>query len=345
MIRVLVIGYGYWGPNLVRNLVYCPSTQPVAICDRDPKRLAKAKQVFPSIDTFTDLDSALANGVDAVVIATPTSTHYPLALPCLDAGKHVLLEKPITRTAAEARDLIARARRAGRVLMVDHTFIYAAAVRRAKEIIDAGDLGDIYFIDSVRINLGLVQADINVFWDLAPHDLSIIDHLLGRSPAQVAAVGRAHVNDREDVGVATLHYDDRLLASAHVNWLSPVKIRQLVIGGAKKSLVLNDLDPTEPLRVYDRGIERQADPESQRNLLIQYRLGDMWAPHVGREEPLQTLIQHFADCILSGRTPLTDGEAGLRIVELLEATDRSLALQGAPVPLRPAESSVVRQAA
>src|SRR5262245_17822647 len=307
MIRVLVVGYGYWGPNLVRNLVHCPSTQPAGICDRDPRRLAKAKQIFPGIDTFTDLDAALAQGVDGVVIATPASTHYPLALRCLDAGKHVLLEKPITRTAAEARDLIARAHRAGRVLMVDHTFIYAAAVRRAKEIIEAGDLGDIYFIDSVRINLGLVQADINVFWDLAPHDLSIIDHLLGRAPLQVAAVGRAHVNDREDVGVATLHYEDRLLASVHVNWLSPVKIRQMVIGGAKRSLVLNDLDPTEPLRVYDRGIERQAHPESQHNLLIQYRLGDMWAPHVGREEPLQTLVQHFAECIAKEQTPLTDG--------------------------------------
>jgi predicted dehydrogenase len=334
MIRVLVVGYGYWGPNLVRNLMHCPSTRPVGICDRDPGRLAKARQVFPFIDTFTDIEAALRPDVDAVLIATPASTHYPLAVRCLDAGKHLLLEKPITRTSAEARELITRANRAGRVLMVDHTFIYTAAVRRAKQMVDAGELGDIYFIDSVRINLGLVQADINVFWDLAPHDLSIIDHLLGRMPVQVGATGQAHVNNREDVGLATLNYGDRLLASVHVNWLSPVKIRQMVIGGARKSLVINDLDPTEPIRVYDRSIERQPQPESEHNLLIQYRLGDMWAPHVGREEPLQALVQHFADCILHERQPLTDGAAGLRIVELLEATDRSLALNGAPVALQ-----------
>src|SRR5438309_2202036 len=233
MIRVLVVGYGYWGPNLVRNLVHCPSTRPVGICDRDPGRLTKARQVFPFIDTFTEIDAALNRDVDAVLIATPASTHYSLALRCLDAGKHLLLEKPITRTSAEARDLIARAARAGRILMVDHTFIYSAAVRRAKQMMEAGDLGDIYFIDSVRINLGLVQADINVFWDLAPHDLSIIDHILDQRPTQVTAHGTAHVNQREDVGFATLRYGRRLLASVHVNWLSPVKIRQMVIGGAK----------------------------------------------------------------------------------------------------------------
>jgi len=344
MIRVLVVGYGYWGPNLVRNLVHCPSTRPVGICDRDPGRLAKARQVFPFIDTFTDLDAALARDVDAVLIATPASSHYALGMRCLDAGKHLLVEKPLTRTSGEARDLIARAARAGRILMVDHTFLYSAAVRRARQMFEAGDLGEIYFIDSVRINLGLVQPDINVFWDLAPHDLSIIDHLLGRAPIEVGAVGQAHVNNREDVGLATLNYGDRVLASVHVNWLSPVKIRQMVIGGARKSLVMNDLDPTEPIRVYDRSIERQAHPESEHNLLIQYRLGDMWAPHVGREEPLQTLVQHFADCVLHDYTPLTDGAAGLRIVELLEATDRSLALHGAPVPLAAAAAPRARAA-
>jgi len=331
MIRVLVVGYGYWGPNLVRNLVHCPTTQPVGICDRDPQRLAKARQIFPFIDTFTDLGAALASGVDAVLIATPASSHYPLAVRCLGAGKHVLIEKPLTRTSAEARDLIARADRAGRVLMVDHTFIHSPAVRRVKQMYDAGDLGEIYFIDSVRINLGLVQPDINVFWDLAPHDLSIIDHVLGRWPVQVAAFGKAHVNEREDVGLATFDYGDGLLAGVHVNWLSPVKLRQMVIGGSRRSLVLNDLDPVDKIRVYDKGVERQADPEDKHRLLIEYRLGDMWAPHLENEEPLQALVRHFAECIAERKTPVTDGRAGLRIVELLEATDRSLALSGTPV--------------
>jgi predicted dehydrogenase len=334
MIRVLVVGYGYWGPNLVRNLVHCPMTRPVGICDRDPRRLAKARQIFPFIDTFTDLDAALETEVDGVLIATPAATHYALAARCLDAGKHVLLEKPLTRTSAEARDLIARADRARRVLMVDHTFIHSPAVRRIKQMYQAGDLGELYFIDSVRINLGLVQPDINVFWDLAPHDVAIIDHLLARWPLQVAAFGKAHVNERVDVGLATFDYGDHLLAGVHVNWLSPVKIRQMVIGGSRRSIVLNDLDPVDKIRVYDKGVERQTDPEDKHRLLIEYRLGDMWAPHLENEEPLQALVRDFAESVAHGRPPLTDGHAGLRIVELLEATDRSLALNGAPVDVR-----------
>jgi len=333
MIRVLVVGYGYWGPNLVRNLVHCPQTQPVAVCDRDAGQLAKLQQIFPFVETYTELDAALERPVDAVIVATPASSHYPIALRCLEAGKHLLIEKPLTRTSAEARDLIDRAERAGRVLMVDHTFVYSPAVRHIKKLIEASELGEIYFVDSVRINLGLVQRDINVVWDLAPHDLSIIDHVLGQSPRQVSAVGKAHMNNQEDVALVTLDYGERLLASVHLNWLSPVKIRQLVIGGSRKSLVYNDLDPSEKVRIYDRRIERTTDPEDTHRLLFDYRLGDMWSPHVGTDEPLGAVVRHFAECILSGQTPLTDGRAGLRIVELLEASDRSLGLGGAPVPL------------
>ena len=343
MIRVLVVGYGYWGPNLVRNLVHCPTTQAVAICDSDPRRLAKAKSIFPFITTFTNLDEALEQPLDAVLIATPASSHYPIAKRCLDAGLHVLVEKPLTRTSVEGRDLVERAAKAGKVLMVDHTFIYSQSVRMLKQMVDAGDLGEIYFLDSVRINLGLVQRDINVIWDLAPHDLSIIDHILGRTPTRVSAVGTAHVNDREDVGLVTLQYGERLLASVHVNWLSPVKIRQLVIGGSRKSLVHNDLDPTEKIRVYDRRVEQTTDPEDNHRVLIDYRLGDMWCPHVGTEEPLQAMVRHFADCIINERTPITDGHAGLRIVELLEATDASLAQGGTPVVL--GSTVTTRQAA
>jgi predicted dehydrogenase len=334
MLRVLVVGYGYWGPNLVRNLAHCPNVQPVAVCDADPQRLAKAKQFFPLIESFTELDQALEQPLDAVLIATPVSSHYPLAIRCLDAGKHVLIEKPLTRTAAEGRDLVKRAERAGKVLMVDHTFVYSPAIRCIKKMVDNFDLGEIYYVDSVRINLGLVQRDINVIWDLAPHDLSIIDHLLGRPPLRVGAAGKAHVNDQEDVALVTLDYDKQLFAGIHVSWLSPVKIRQFVIGGARRSIVYNDLEPMEKIRLYDRHIERTPDPEDKHRILFDYRLGDMWSPHVGTAEPLQAVVEHFADCIVSGKTPLTDGHAGLRVVEYLEATDRSLASGGGPIPLK-----------
>jgi predicted dehydrogenase len=333
MLRVCVVGYGYWGPNLVRNLLQCPFTHAVAVCDRDPRRLAKARQNFPSVEIYADLDDTVLRQVDAVLIATPASSHYPLALRCLEAGKHVLIEKPLTRTVAEGRDLVERADRAGLVLMVDHTFVYSPAVRRIKAMVEADELGEIYYIDSVRINLGLLQHDINVIWDLAPHDLSVIDYLLGQSPHLVSASGKAHVKDQEDVALVTLNYGARLLAGVHVNWLSPVKLRQMVIGGSRKSVVFNDLDPLEKVRVYDRRIEPATDPENQHRLLFDYRVGDMWCPYVGSSEPLAAVVQHFAECIAAGRRPLTDGLAGLRVLQMLEATDRSLALGGRPVPL------------
>lgn len=333
MLRVLVVGYGYWGPNLVRNLVDCAGTEPVIICDRDPRRLAKARQVFPAIATSTEMDDGVLRMVDAVLIATPASSHHSLAVRALEAGKHVLIEKPLTRTVAEARDLVDRAERAGLVLMVDHTFVYSPAVRRIKQMVEADELGEIYYIDSVRINLGLVQHDINVIWDLAPHDLSIIDYLLGQWPCQATATGKAHVNNQEDVALVTLNYGDRLLAGMHVNWLSPVKLRQMVIGGSRKSVVFNDLDPLEKVRVYDRRIESASDPENKHRVLFDYRLGDMWCPYVGTGEPLAGLVQHFAECVATGRRPLTDGLAGLRVVQMLEATDRSLAQGGRPVSI------------
>jgi predicted dehydrogenase len=333
MLRVLVVGYGYWGPNLVRNLVQCPTTKAVAVCDRDPRRLAKARQIFPFIETSTELDETLLAKVDAVLIATPADAHHALAVRCLEAGKHILIEKPFTRSSTEARDLVERAERAGLVLMVDHTFVYSPAVRRIKQMVEAGELGDIYYIDSVRINLGLVHRDVNVIWDLAPHDLSIIDYLLGQWPCQVTASGKAHVNEQEDIAFITLNYGERLLSGVHVSWLSPVKLRQMVIGGSRKSVVFNDLDPLEKVRVYDRRIEPALDPENQHRILFDYRLGDMWCPYVGTGEPLEAVVQHFAECIATGRRPLTDGVAGLRVVQMLEATDHSLSLGGKPVPL------------
>ena len=284
----------------------------------------------------------MLDAVDAVLIATPASSHYALALRALEAGKHVLIEKPFTRTMAEGRDLVERAERAGLILMVDHTFVYSPAVRRIKQLIDAGELGEIFYIDSVRINLGLVQQDINVIWDLAPHDLSIIDYLLDQWPCQVAASGKAHVNEQEDVALVTLNYGDRLMAGVHLNWLSPVKLRQMVIGGSRKSVIFNDLDPLEKVRVYERRIESALDPENKHRVLFDYRLGDMWCPYVGTGEPLGAVVQHFAECIVTGRRPLTDGVTGLRIVQMLEATDRSLAQGGRPVALAlPPEAAVL----
>jgi predicted dehydrogenase len=342
MVRVLIVGYGYWGPNLVRNVVQCPTTEAVGVCDRDTGRRARAQLNFPFIPTFADLDDGL-DACDAVILATPASTHYPLAVRCLDAGKHLLIEKPLASSTAEGRDLVARASRANRVLMVDHTFVYSPAVKRVKQLIEAGELGEIHYVDSVRINLGLVQNDINVVWDLAPHDLSIIDHLLDRWPRQVTAVGRAHVNEREDVALLTLDYGDRVLACVHVNWLSPVKIRQLVLGGSRKSVVLNDLEPTDKVRVFDRRVERINHPEDKHKVLIDYRLGDSWSPYIGTDEPLQGVVRHFAECIAGGKRPVTDGRAGVRILELLEAADRSMAQGGVPVSVGPQPYGEVHQ--
>jgi predicted dehydrogenase len=345
-VRVLLVGYGYWGPNLLRNLAQCPHTRPVAVCDRDPHRLELVRRIYPSVATFTQLDAALDGGVDAAVVATPVATHAPIARRVLGAGKHVLIEKPLAASADEARALIALAQRTCRVLMVDHTFLYSAAIRCLRQVVESGELGEIYYVDSVRINLGLLQPDINVLWDLAPHDLSILDHVIGQPPRAVSAHGKAHVNSQIDVAHLCLDYSDRLQASMHVNWLSPVKIRHLLIGGSKKSVLYNDLDPMEKIRVYDRGVRLTEDPADRHRLLVDYRSGDVWSPHVGTEEPLQGVVRDFAESILDQREPLSNGELGLRIVELLEAADRSIRLGGMAVNLAaPAELHELRRAA
>jgi predicted dehydrogenase len=340
-LRVAVVGAGYWGPNLIRNFATSPRTRLVAVCDRDPMRLERVKAQYPAIDVTADLGSLLArNDVDAVAIATPVHTHAPLGLAALRAGKHVLLEKPLAASVAQAEELVTEARQRGLVLMTDHTFIFSPAVRKLKALIDADELGDIYYVDSVRINLGIFQHDVNVLWDLAPHDLSIVDYLLGRTPRSVSAFGACHTDpsrQTEDIAYMSLDFEDGLLASFHVNWLSPVKVRQFLIGGSKKSVVYNDLEPTEKVKVYDRGITaRSADAEARRGILVSYRVGDIWSPHIEQAEPLQTMVGHFADCVARGERPLTDGEFGLRIVRLLEAAQRSLKGQGQRVSLQPA---------
>jgi predicted dehydrogenase len=334
-VGVAVVGCGYWGPNLIRNFNTCPASQVVMVCDQDRGRLERSKGHCPRAELVQDFAQVLAHpGVEAVAIATPVGTHAPLATAALKAGKHVLVEKPLATSAREAEELVGLAEARGLTLMVDHTFIYSPAVRRIKEIIDSGELGEIYYIDSVRINLGLVQNDVNVLWDLAPHDLSIVDYLLGRLPRSVAAMGSSHTGaDLEDVAYLNLDFGNSLLASFHVNWLSPVKVRHLLIGGSKKGLVYNDLNPWEPIKVYDRGITVAADPESRRGMLVSYRTGDIWSPHVEQSEPLQNVAAHFAECVRTGNRPVTDGKAGLRVVRILDSAQRSIKAQGGRITL------------
>lgn len=332
---IAVVGCGYWGPNLIRNFSSCPSTEVVALCDRDGEALQRAGVACPLAAKVGDFRAVLDDPtVDAVAIATPVATHGPLAAAALRAGKHVLVEKPLAMSGREAEELVRLAERDGLTLMVDHTFIYSAPIRKIKELVDSGELGEIYYLDSVRINLGIFQNDVNVIWDLAPHDLSIVEHLLGRLPRSVAATGTCHARpDLEDVAYLSLDFGGSLLASFHVNWLSPVKVRHLIVAGSKKSLVYNDLNHWEPVKVYDRGITVDEGPEARRGLLINYRAGDVWSPHLEPSEPLQNVVRHFAECVQTGQRPLTDGEAGLRVVRILEAAQRSIKAQGGRITL------------
>ena len=341
-VRVGVIGYGYWGPNLVRNLAEVDGFSVSMVSDMSETRLALAKARYPEITTTTDCHQLIDDpAVDAVVIMTPVSTHYPLALEALQAGKHVLVAKPITASSEHAMHLIAEAARRDLVLMVDHTFIYTDAVRRIKELVDKGSLGRLYYYDSVRVNLGLFQHDVNVLWDLAVHDLSIMDYVLGEQPCAVAATGAAHIPGKPvNTAYLTCFFENNLIAHHHVNWLAPVKLRRTLVCGDRQMIVYDDLEPSEKVKVYDRGLTLQSSPERVAEVLIGYRSGDMWAPKINLTEGLKVEAQHFLECIRERRQPLTDGEAGLRVVTLLEAATRSLNQRGQPVepsvqPARP----------
>lgn len=337
MIRVAVAGAGYWGPNLIRNFVACPETRLVAVCDRDPQRLAKILAAYPAVQQVQRFEELCdRSDIDAIAIATPVSTHAPLAMAALSAGKHVLVEKPIAASVHEAEELVATATRVGRVLMVDHTYVFSGPVQKIKQLLDAGEIGQVYFIDSVRINLGMFQHDVNVVWDLAPHDLSILDYLLGRLPRSVSAFGTCHTDERreiEDVAYLNLDFSDGLLASFHVNWLSPVKVRHFIIGGSDKSIVYDDLEPTERVKVYDRGITISDAAEAKRGAMVGYRAGDVWSPNIPQVEPLSRMVGHFAECVLESKQPLTGGEAGLRVVKILDAAQRSIKAQGGRITL------------
>jgi predicted dehydrogenase len=335
-VGIAVIGCGYWGPNLIRNFSEEPRAQMRWVCDLDEYKLETIRRRYASVRTTTHLEEVLADReVDAVAIATPVHTHHRLARAALQAGKHVLVEKPLADQVALAENLVEQAQRCGRILMVDHTFVYTGAVRHLKKLYDDGWLGDLWYIDSVRINLGLFQHDVNVVWDLAPHDLSIVLHLLGQDPETVQATGACHTgNHVEDVAYLTLDFGHHLLAHFHVNWLSPVKVRHMIFGGSDRTVIYNDLEPSEKLRIYDRGIEVKADDRAGvYNLLVNYRSGDMWVPTLDGTEALQVEIGHFLDCIEHGAPPLTNGEVGLRVVRILEAAQMSLNAGGKRVAL------------
>jgi len=338
-LRIGVIGYGYWGPNLVRNFGADPRTRVVAIAELSPARRQAAATAVPHIKCVADAAAVIADpGVDAVAIATPIFTHHGLAKAALEAGKHVVVEKPLAPSVAEAEELAQLAARAGRVLMVDHTFVYTSAVRKIRDLIARGELGRVLYLDSVRINLGLFQPDYNVIWDLAPHDLTIMDYVLsqtlGTTARWISAIGVSHFGRHENLAYLTVGFDDGLLAHVHVNWVAPVKTRLTIIAGSKKMLVWDDTSPVEPVKIYESSVDVKAiDKETAYALNVQYRSGDVHSPKLDGREALSVMAAEFAAACLDGAPSASDAAAGVRIVRMLEAAQRSLEQQGARVAL------------
>ncbi len=335
MIRVGVIGYGYWGPNLVRSMFEVPETSVVAVSDLRRDRLQVVANRYPSVQVTTDYRSLLDDPtIDAIAVATPVHAHYELALEALRAGKHVLVEKPMTTTSEQALRLIDEADRRNLVLMVDHTFVYTGAVRKIKQLVASGALGDIYYYDSTRINLGLFQRDVDVIWDLAVHDLAIMDYVLPATPCAVAATGINHVaGGTENLAYLTVFFEENLIAHVNVNWLSPVKIRRTLIGGSKQMIVYDDMEPSEKVKIYDKGITVTNGTDSLYKAMVNYRSGDMFAPQLDVSEALKVELQHFAHCVETGATPLTGGQAGLQVVRILESASQSMRQRGKLVEL------------
>ncbi|HET9715244.1 MAG TPA: Gfo/Idh/MocA family oxidoreductase [Pseudolabrys sp.] len=331
-----VIGYGYWGPNLLRNFMKTAGAEVVGVSDLDPARLLNAKKLAPGIRETTDFKDLLSDlRVDAVAIATPVHTHFDIAMAALRSGKHVLVEKPLAQTSAQARQLVDEAARRGRVLMVDHTFIYTPAVQKIRDLIRERVVGDVYYYNSTRASLGLFQPDVNVIWDLAVHDMSIIQHILTNGPIAVSATGVSHVaGSPENMAHVALFFSDSCIAHISVNWLSPIKIRQILIGGSSKMIMYDDLEATEKIKVYDKGVVTLSGSEKDvHQLKVGYRAGDMWAPHLPAKEALESEAEHFVDCIRRGDAPMSNGTTGLQVVQILEAASKSIAAQGAPISL------------
>ena len=328
-LKIGVIGYGYWGPNVVRNFYNTPNAVVASVCDLNVKSLQRVRRTYPSMVVTTNpADILTSPEIDAVAIVTPISQHFPLAKMALENGKHVFVEKPFTASVSEAEELIELAERKNLRIMVDHTFLFNGAVRKIRELIDSGALGNLYYYDSTRVNLGIFQHDANVVWDLAPHDLSIIDYLIADGPEAIVATGEKHVNGVEDMAFITMYFPNKVIAHLNVNWLSPVKVRTTLIGGEKKMLVWNDLEADEKIKVYDKGIERPNGNGNGHDLRVSYRAGDLWVPRLEQVEALTLEAQYFVDCVFSGETPFNDGNAGLRVVQMLEAIDQSMSQKG-----------------
>src|SRR5436190_340217 len=328
VLRVGVIGYGYWGPNIVRNFQGHEKADVVAVCDKNPKSLARVRRAHPEVPVTSDqMEVLTSTQVDVVAVVTPVWTHFELAKLALENGKHVFVEKPFTSTTAQAEQLIELAERKNLKIMVDHTFLFTGAVKRIKQFVDDGTLGGLYYYDSTRVNLGLFQHDCNVIWDLAPHDLSIMNHLLHEDAEAVSATGQTHLNGHEDIAFITAYFPEKMIAHINVNWLSPVKVRTTLIGGEKKMLVWNDLEADEKLKIYDKGVDVK-NQEGLYNLLVSYRSGDMWSPQVEQVEALKLELSYFADCIRNNVQPFNDGRAGLKVVRMLEAANESVAKRG-----------------
>ncbi len=328
-----VIGYGYWGPNIVRNLVNLEGSRVVAIAEINAGARARAQKAYPGVKVTADASELIkSTEIDAIAVVSPVWTHYELTKMALLNGKHVFVEKPFTSNAAQAEELIDLAQQKHLKIMVDHTFLFTGAVRKICQLLDEGALGNLYYYDSTRVNLGLFQHDINVLWDLAPHDLSIIDHVLKGHPEAIVATGQGHLNGHEDVAFMTLYFPEKVIAHINVNWLSPVKVRTTLIGGEKRMLVWNDLEADEKIKVYDKGV-KITSREGVYELLVSYRSGDMWSPQLEQVEALRQELTYFVECISSGQEPFNDGCAGLRVVRMLEAASESLGKKGALVYL------------
>jgi predicted dehydrogenase len=333
MIKFGVIGYGYWGPNVVRNLDQGEGSDVVMVCDKSPASRKRVQKAYPQVKvTASSAEIMNSPAIDAVAVVTPVWTHYELAKAALEQGKHVFVEKPFTSSAAQAEELINLAEQKNLRIMVDHTFLFTGAVKKICQLLHGGDLGKLYYYDSTRVNLGLFQHDVNVIWDLAPHDLSIIDHLIKEQPEAISATGQTHLNGHEDVAFITVYFPNKIIAHINVNWLSPVKVRTTLIGGEKKMLVWNDLAADEKIKIYDKGVHI-ATQEGLYNLLVNYRSGDMWAPQIEQVEALKQELAYFVECLESNRAPSNDGAAGLRVVRMLEAANQSVSQRGALVYL------------
>ncbi len=332
--KIAVIGVGYWGPNLVRNLLNNKSVSEVYCFDIDAKRLHNIQQRFPTVKIVDNYEDILNNPkISGVCIATPASTHFSLAKMAVEHDKHVLVEKPFTVTVREAENLVELVSKKGLKLLVDHIFMYNGAVRKIKEIIDSGEIGKILYFDAVRINLGLFQHDVNVIYDLATHDIAVMLYLLDKNPKAVSAIGVGHYNTIEDIAYLTFFFENDCLAHFHVNWLAPIKVRRILIGGSQKMVVYDDLEAVEKIKVYDKGVEIKSK-EGIYKTLVQYRTGDMHAPKFDTTEPLSLLIQDFIAAIKNGTEPLSNGKTGLEVMKILNAAQKSLKNNGSTVALK-----------